>query len=31
VTIGEESGCEFRAFDGMLSGTILKVVRPGLV
>ena len=31
VTIGEESGCEFRAFDGMLSGTILKAVRPRLI
>jgi uncharacterized protein YndB with AHSA1/START domain len=31
VTIGEESGAEFRAFDDMLSGTILKVVRPRLI
>lgn len=31
VTIGEESGAEFRAFDGMLAGTILKVVRPRLI
>ena len=31
VTIGEESGSEFRAFDGMLSGTVLQVVRPRLV
>ena len=31
VTIGEESGSEFRAFDGMLSGTVLKVVRPRLI
>ncbi len=31
VTIGEESGSEFRAFDGMLSGTILKIVRPRLI
>ena len=31
VTIGEDSGCEFRAFDGMLSGTMLKVIRPRLV
>ncbi len=31
VTIGEEIGSEFRAFDGMLSGTILAVVRPRLI
>ena len=31
VTIGEYSGAEFRAFDGMLSGTILAVVRPRLI
>ena len=31
VTIGEEPGSEFRAFDDMLSGTILKVVRPRLI
>jgi uncharacterized protein YndB with AHSA1/START domain len=31
VIIGEESGSEFRAFDGMLSGTIVKVVRPRLI
>ena len=31
VTIGEQSGSRFRAFDGMLSGTILKIVRPRLV
>ncbi len=28
VTIGEDSGAEFRAFDGMLSGMNLTVVRP---
>ncbi len=31
VTIGEESGSKFRAFDGMLSGTILAAVRPRLI
>lgn len=31
VTIGEDSGCEFRAFDDMLSGTMLKVIRPRLI
>jgi uncharacterized protein YndB with AHSA1/START domain len=31
VTIGEQSGAAFGAFDGMLSGTILKVVRPRLI
>ena len=31
VTIDEQSGAAFGAFDGMLSGTILKVVRPRLI
>jgi len=31
VSIGEESGAAFRAFDGQLSGTMLVVVRPRLV
>ena len=31
VVIGEERGSEFRAFDGMLSGTILQVARPRLI
>jgi hypothetical protein len=31
VTIGEDDGAEFRAFDGMHSGTILAVVRPRLI
>ena len=31
VIIGEDSGAEFRAFDDMLSGTVLKVVRPRLI
>ena len=31
VTIDEKSGSEFRAFDDMLSGTILMVVRPRLI
>src|SRR3990172_10430303 len=31
VTIGEESGAAFRAFDGQLSGTMLVVVRPRLI
>jgi activator of HSP90 ATPase len=31
VTIGEQSGAEFRAFDDMLTGTILIVVRPRLI
>ena len=31
VTIGEESGAVFRAFDGQLSGTMLVVVRPRLI
>jgi hypothetical protein len=31
VTIGPQAGAAFRAFDGLLSGTILAVVRPRLV
>jgi activator of HSP90 ATPase len=31
VTIGPEPGSEFRAFDGMLTGTMLAVVRPRLI
>lgn len=31
VTIAARAGAEFRAFDGMLTGTILAVVRPRLV
>jgi activator of HSP90 ATPase len=31
VTISEACGGEFRAFDGVLSGTILQVVRPSLI
>jgi activator of HSP90 ATPase len=31
VTIGEQRGAEFRAFDGQLSGTMLAVVRPRLI
>ncbi len=31
VTIGVEQGASFEAFDGMLTGTILHVVRPRLV
>ncbi|GMQ76393.1 MAG: hypothetical protein BMS9Abin01_1670 [Gammaproteobacteria bacterium] len=31
VIIVEESGSEFRAFDGMLSGTILEAVGPRLI
>lgn len=31
VTIGEESGAAFRAFDGQLSGTMLVAVRPRLI
>lgn len=31
VTIGEQSGATFRAFDDMLSGTILQVIRPRLI
>jgi activator of HSP90 ATPase len=31
VTIGDESGAPFRAFEGQLSGTMLVVVRPQLI
>lgn len=31
VTIGTDSGAEFRAFGDMLSGTMLQVVRPRLI
>ncbi len=31
VTIAEETGSEFRAFDGKLSGQILAVTRPRLI
>jgi activator of HSP90 ATPase len=31
VTIGAEQGASFEAFDGMLTGTILHVIRPRLV
>jgi len=31
VTIGDRPGDEFRAFDGMLTGTILEVVAPRLI
>ncbi len=31
VTIAEETGAEFRAFDGKLSGQILAVTRPRLI
>ena len=31
VTIGPESGTPFAAFDGMLSGTMLRVVPPQLI
>jgi activator of HSP90 ATPase len=31
VTIGVEVGAEFRAFDGMLSGSTLAVVSPKLI
>jgi activator of HSP90 ATPase len=31
VTIGETPGSEFRAFDGMLSGTILQVMPKRLI
>ncbi len=31
VTIALEPGADFRAFDGVLSGTILAVVRPTLI
>ncbi len=31
VTIGDEPGAAFRAFDGQLSDTMLAVVRPRLI
>jgi activator of HSP90 ATPase len=31
VVIGAEPGSEFRAFDGVLTGTILAVARPNLI
>ena len=31
VEIGSESGNKFQAFEGVLTGTILKVVRPRLI
>ena len=31
VIIGEKPGSEFRAFDGMLTGTMLLVIRPRLI
>jgi activator of HSP90 ATPase len=31
VIIGEQSGAEFRAFDDMLTGKILMVIRPRLI
>ncbi|TMB68620.1 MAG: hypothetical protein E6J54_17435 [Deltaproteobacteria bacterium] len=31
VTIGREIGCEFCAFDGVLTGVILAVVKPRLI
>jgi activator of HSP90 ATPase len=31
VSIGEEPGTAFRAFDGQLSGTMLAAVRPRLI
>ncbi|WP_281558392.1 SRPBCC domain-containing protein [Thalassomonas sp. RHCl1] len=31
VIIGKEAGAEFRAFDGVLSGTILAVNSPNLI
>ena len=31
VVIGAEKGADFRAFDGMLTGTILAVIRPTLI
>jgi len=31
VAIAAETGAEFRAFDGQLSGRILAVVRPNLI
>jgi activator of HSP90 ATPase len=31
VTIGSKPGAEFRAFDGMISGTILQVIPKRLI
>lgn len=31
VTIGDSAGAPFEAFDGMLSGSILEVVKPTLI
>ena len=31
MTIGREIGCEFRAFDGVLTGVILAVIKPRLI
>ena len=31
VEIGDKRGCEFKAFDGALTGTILEVIRPKLI
>ena len=31
VVIGQAGGSEFQAFEGMLSGTMLQVVRPQLI
>lgn len=31
VVIGEQSGSEFRAFGDMLSGSMLKAIRPRLI
>ncbi len=31
VTIGTEAGADFRAFDGVLTGTVLAVISPRLI
>ncbi len=31
VVIGPDQGCEFRAFDGVITGTVLVVVTPTLI
>ena len=31
VVIGDERGAKFQAFDGALTGTMLKVIRPRLI
>lgn len=31
VVIGDERGAEFQAFNGVLTGTILEVVKPNLI